>query len=280
MLMPAISHIPKKIKIVLAGRHPGIDYLNYYVNQCIDIESSGWHRLFMERPGDYFRFPYPRPDRLIAFINDPEGKITENIINCFPSSSVHVFPVFPPEEKKVHMALYMARSLEKAGLPIDAKQSFEDASKAPLISGLAPRKKKEQIVLHPGSGSKDKNYPPDFWLELVKGFKKKNRAGAEKIVLLLGPAEEGLRPYFNDNLKKTKVRMFFSPEKEDLLKLLGSASLYLGHDSGITHLAAMMGVPIIALFRRSSPEQWAPLGPAVKIIRDEKGSLDLLEDVF
>jgi hypothetical protein len=39
----------------------------------------------------------------------------------------------------------------------------------------------------------------------------------------------------------------------------------------------MMGVPVMAIFRKSSPEQWAPLGPAVKIIRDIKEAWKFLQ---
>lgn len=57
-----------------------------------------------------------------------------------------------------------------------------------------------------------------------------------------------------------------SPSSETLLSLLKAASLYLGHDSGITHLAALLGVLTIAIFMNSNPAQWAPLGPDVTVI--------------
>jgi len=52
--------------------------------------------------------------------------------------------------------------------------------------------------------------------------------------------------------------------------LLKKASLYIGHDSGITHLTAMLGIPTICLFKNSDPLQWAPLGPDVTVIAYDK----------
>ena len=52
------------------------------------------------------------------------------------------------------------------------------------------------------------------------------------------------------------------------MAVLDEAILFIGHDSGISHLAAMMGAPTISLFKASDPVQWRPLGPSVRVIRD------------
>ena len=49
---------------------------------------------------------------------------------------------------------------------------------------------------------------------------------------------------------------------------------YLGNNSGITHLAAMLGVPTVAIFGPTDPKIWRPVGPCVKVIHEPK-----LEDV-
>ena len=50
---------------------------------------------------------------------------------------------------------------------------------------------------------------------------------------------------------------------EELAGVLASASLYLGNDSGVTHLAAAVGAPTIAVFGPTDPVIWAPVGPRV-----------------
>jgi heptosyltransferase-3 len=54
----------------------------------------------------------------------------------------------------------------------------------------------------------------------------------------------------------------------DLARWLAGAALYIGNDSGITHLAAAVGIPVIALFGPASPDIWAPRGPNVTVLRD------------
>ena len=86
--------------------------------------------------------------------------------------------------------------------------------------------------------------------------------------MLLGPAEEELYERFEKERWDINTEIIFCPQKEKLLSLLNEAALYIGHDSGITHLSALLGTPTIALFRNSHCGQWAPLGPYVTVIAD------------
>jgi ADP-heptose:LPS heptosyltransferase len=52
-----------------------------------------------------------------------------------------------------------------------------------------------------------------------------------------------------------------------LAKLIRPARVYVGNDAGPTHLAAMLGVPTVALFARNNEQTWRPAGPAVSLVR-------------
>ena len=54
----------------------------------------------------------------------------------------------------------------------------------------------------------------------------------------------------------------------DLACWLATARLYIGNDSGITHLAAAVGVPTIAIFMTTDPRVWAPRGDHVTILEN------------
>ena len=65
---------------------------------------------------------------------------------------------------------------------------------------------------------------------------------------------------------------------DDLYELacwLATARVYIGNDSGITHLAAAVGAPVVALFGLTNPNIWAPRGPNVRVIA--KPALDQIE---
>jgi heptosyltransferase III len=118
-----------------------------------------------------------------------------------------------------------------------------------------PRRRGDYAVIHPFSGSPRKNWP----LERFRGI-------GEKLMLPVrwcaGP-EEAL---------EGAVRF------ENLYELacwLAKARVYIGNDSGITHLAAAVGTPVVAIFGATDPAVWAPRGDRVRVV--SSGSLDGIE---
>jgi ADP-heptose:LPS heptosyltransferase len=280
MLMPAIAQLRASAEITLVSRYPGLYFFRSYAHSCIDYEGPGWHRLFLEEGDDAPNPIFSKVDRVVAFLRDPDKSVINNLTTYLPPASVHLFPAFPPKRDKVHVAFYLARCLQRAGLPIDPRTSLEEACKRPLLGGKDPSIQQNKIIFHPGSGGKDKNYSPDFWLELIRAFRKSLFNEKTKFNLLLGPAEEQLLSYYRKSLGDGGKEMVFAPEKEKLKPLLIQATLYVGHDSGITHLAAMLGTPTVALFKNSSVYQWRPVGPAVKVIKSKESSQRLIARII
>jgi heptosyltransferase III len=105
-------------------------------------------------------------------------------------------------------------------------------------------------VIHPFSGSPRKNWPLDKFRGLARGLERTMPvqwcAGRED------PPLEGA--VLIDDLY-------------DLAYWLARASLYIGNDSGITHLAAAVGTPVLALFGPTDPTVWGPRNAHVSIAR-------------
>ncbi len=280
MLVPAMVQVSASTDVVLVCRQPSLDILRPYVGQSIDYEGPGWHRLFLDTYDENLSFTIPRVDRAVAFLNDPDGIVEENLRFYLPTASIHFFPAFPPEKTEIHVAKYLAECLKRAGLPADPEKALKSGCDRALLNREPALIRQSKTVFHPGSGGQGKNHPPDFWIELIDELSKASFLSGHDFVVLLGPAEERLYPFFIENVHYRNTQILFYPEIEDLIPLLGKASLYVGHDSGITHLSAMLGTPTIALFKRSSVPQWSPLGPAVRVIQSEETTPDLVREVL
>lgn len=267
LLAPALHQIAGKTELTLLGRRPGIDFLSPFIFDGLDFEKGGWHTLFLEKP-DCKSLPFPEVDRAISFLSDYDGKIKKGLKVCLENIPVFSFPPFPPEEQKIHVALYLASCLKESGLPVNPEEAIEEAGRRPLFGENELSGSEGMVVLHPGSGSEKKNYPPEFWIDLIRC---KDFGIFHKKVLLLGPAEEEGCQTLTKGLSGAEIEIVQSPNKDRLLSLLKSACLYIGHDSGITHLTAMHGTQTIALFK-NNPLQWAPLGPGVTLISGVKSS--------
>jgi ADP-heptose:LPS heptosyltransferase len=102
------------------------------------------------------------------------------------------------------------------------------------------------VVIHPFASSPGKRWPLENFRAVADGLSVPVRWCA-------GP-EEAL-----DDAERI----------ENLYELacwLATARLYIGNDSGISHLAASVGTPVVAVFLSSDPKIWAPCGPLVTVL--------------
>ncbi len=277
LLAPALHQIADKAELTLLGRSPGIDFLRPFLYGCLDYEKGGWHRIFLEEPPSE-DLTFPEVDRVICFLSDQAGEARRGLGRCLKGIPVFSFPPFPAEDQRMHVALYLASCLKESGLPVHPEEAVADARRRGVLGKGRPSGPGTGVVVHPGSGSREKNYPPEFWVDLIRG---EYLEVFQERILLLGPAEEEQYQYFSARVSGAGAEVITSPHKQGLVSLLKGARAYIGHDSGVTHLAAMLGVPTIALFRNSHPFKWAPLGPDVTVIagvRDTGGIFRTIEE--
>jgi len=279
MVLPAVVNLSGRVNITLVARQPGLSFVRDFVSCALDLDGAGWHRLFLENPAEE-GLPVARADVVVVFSNDEDGVIRRNLNTYFSDTPIHLFPSFPAKGEKTHVARYISNCIKSAGLPVDPRAAFENAVTNPLMKRERPLQTCKTVVVHPGSGGVKKNLSPDFWLKVLSRVVRE--PGLKKLApwLLLGPAEFSLHSFFKKNLESTQWEICICPDNETLIGFLEKACLYLGHDSGITHLAAMLGIPTVALFKESSSVQWHPLGPAVRIIQKKGPGIGLIEEVL
>ena len=124
-------------------------------------------------------------------------------------------------------------------------------------SGLAGKK---VLVLSPGSGAREKNWPIGFYMAVVEWWQKRFDGEA---VIVLGPVEEE-REQSGNHWGRARVVCGLGLKK--VAALIRRCDIYLGNDSGVSHLAAGLGVQTVALFGPTDPVQWAPRGKRVTVL--------------
>jgi heptosyltransferase III len=178
-------------------------------------------------------------------------------------------PTPPPSE---HASAWLARPAEGlGGVSMPANLPPIEPSEAELAeaSRWAARLPSRFLAVHPGSGSPLKNWPSERFGEVVAEL-----AGASRWLLVVGPADrEAARPLL---ARGGAVEARTLPPRV-LGALLSRAGLYVGNDSGVSHLAAAYGAPTLALFGPTDPAQWGPVGPAACFLRSPTGTMAGLE---
>jgi ADP-heptose:LPS heptosyltransferase len=141
-------------------------------------------------------------------------------------------PALPVAACPVHATDFY---LEQVGAPPGA---------VPRIAADSPRQ--DYAVIHPYSGSPRKNWPLEKFRALASRLPMPVRwcAGDDD-----PPLPEAVR----------------IPDLYELAHFLSAARLYIGNDSGVTHLAAAVGTPTLAIFVSTDPRIWAPRGEHVRV---------------
>jgi ADP-heptose:LPS heptosyltransferase len=127
-------------------------------------------------------------------------------------------------------------------------QDIEAATARLARSGLIPR---SFLLILPGSGSRPKNWPVENFIALAKRFEPQVRS-----LCLLGPAEAELAEAF----RAAGITTFEGLELGEAAGLAAQARVFVGNDSGVSHLASASGAPGVVLFGPTDACRWRPLG--------------------
>ena len=154
---------------------------------------------------------------------------------------------------------------ERATLTVPVTAREEAARR---ITIPAPR-----IALHPGSGSRTKNAPAESWLRLLE------RLAPHPVLIVLGEAEGPQATLFRQRVGR-RIQIADQWPLPVLAAALATCTAYVGHDTGISHLAAVMGTRGVLLFGPTDPAVWAPPGGRMHILRRNEREVALeLEEV-
>lgn len=135
---------------------------------------------------------------------------------------------------------------------------------SPFVLGNGRRAKcgrRGAIVIAPGSGAPQKCWPRDRWIELASWL----IANGEHIDVVVGPTESE-----RDDPRRwpwtVPVRFVVDRSCSEVAAELERAAAFVGNDSGVTHLASMLGVPTVAVFGGGLPRVYAPIGSRTEVI--------------
>jgi ADP-heptose:LPS heptosyltransferase len=207
---------------------------------------------------------------IVSYLYDPDGFFAENVRACTKAQFIQG-PHRPDETKPVHATAALLKPLERLAI--------FDADPVPRLSFTSDATiPAPTLAVHPGSGSEGKNWPQPHWAKFLAHV----MSGTEWNVLLVGGEAEGRRlTELAAPLPSSRVRVSQSQPLPELAKSLRICVGFVGHDSGITHLAAAVGLRGLALWAGSNEAVWHPRSPAFRVLRNSDGIAHLSpETVF
>jgi heptosyltransferase-2 len=171
-----------------------------------------------------------------------------------------------------HAAVQLAAPLHDLGLALDsaAAQVFPNDDDRAAAAALLPEAH-PLVAIHPGSGSRTKNWPVDRWIALAGQLTRDAH-----LVVVGGEADEAPLAALRGAFAGQAVSYIASQPLTTVAAVLARCSSFVGHDSGISHIAGAVGTPSVLLFGPTDPNVWAPQNPNVRVVRAADQSLDAI----
>jgi len=187
----------------------------------------------------------------------------EKTLFSISENEVYRIPPRPGLDQKIHVTQHILSNLVRFRL---LEESDKDTCMSLSLSIDSDRRTPQydplKIIIHPGSGSRKKCWPISNFVKVASSMD----ANGKHPEFILGPAEYDLYDIlvqskrFNTNVHKIE-------KLTELAGLLKTGGGFIGNDSGVSHLAAFIGLPTVAVFGPSDPKTWKPVGRAVKVVR-------------
>ena len=225
--------------------------------------------------------------QVVSYLYDPDGFFGGNLRRCGVKNLIEASPKIDPEGD--HASRQLARPLERLALYLDAdappalrcdgesERGFADEFFA--RAGTGGDRARPLVAIHPGSGGERKNWPTDRWQALGTALLARPPETRPRLLLVGGEADAKAMAALRAAWRGSEdVLVAENMPLPAVAALLARCAWFLGHDSGISHLAAAVGVPCLLLFGPTDPDIWAPPYPVVEIVRAPDGfmgSLDL-----
>lgn len=238
--LPALQQLGRHTRIEIAGipERAALAEAAGIAAAVHDLNHTGFHTVF-SAPDARLRAFCADFDAALVWMADDDGTITANLTRA-GIPAVQCFPGLPPDGWERPAACWYA-------------ECTDAVIKLPFELAFPPAPAIRDVVIHPGSGDPKKNWPREYFAPLADRL---SRAG-HTVHWCLGPAEEAW---------DCSAPMLPPMPLVELAGVLARTRLFIGNDSGVSHLASVAGCRTLVLFGPTDPAVWRPMGPHTRVL--------------
>jgi heptosyltransferase-2 len=209
--------------------------------------------------------------QVISYLFDPDGIFETNLARA---GVKHFLNAHVKIDDTAHASQQLARPLQQLALYLESAAAVfhPTAADQEAADRIVPEQDESFVAIHPGSGSPRKNWSTERWCRLIEHLLSKRLR-----VVIVGGEADGKPLTDLESRLAGRVQIVRDLPLPQLGALLGRSKLFIGHDSGISHLAAAAGAPCLLLFGPTDPAVWAPVNAGVHVIEAPNGDLQQLE---
>lgn len=209
-------------------------------------------------------------DIVISYLRDPDDHVRDNLRAAGARQVICGSPMVDSGHASDHLLKPLETlAIYEAGAP--ARLTLRPERAEPGRRWLADRGLEGRVAaIHPGSGSPKKNWPAERFVELARRLAGTGRPP----FFIVGEADRDVEKELL--ARAPEIPTLAGATLVEVASVLAHCASYVGNDSGVTHVAAALGIPVVALFGPSDADRWGPRGPNVTLLRAPGGDLAAL----
>ncbi len=223
------------------------------------IDESGFAGLFSDsEPSDFLRSYFSNFDEVYFFTAAKKEKIIYKVVKSGAGKCL----VLDPSPTKKWTRHIVEHLLTIIGEKKQNSHGFCDYGIKISGNSMIDRR---GVFIHPGSGSISKRWPIDRFFRVAERL-------ITPVTFMLGPAE--VESGMGNDIPENRFTIVCPESISELYSLISDAALYIGNDSGVSHLAALCGIPSFLIFGATEPVIWRPIGKNVTVISSKNGTMN------
>ncbi len=231
-------------------------------DKCFPLEAAAFATLYSSHIHPIVKKILLSYQRIILF---SRSRQLEKTLSLISNNEVYRIPPRPDLDQKIHVSQHILSNLVRFGLLEESdKDTCMKWSLTIDSDWRNPQHHPSKIIIHPGSGSRKKCWPVSNFIKVAASIDESGKQPE----FILGPAEYDLYDILMQS-KRFGANVHKIEKLTELAGLLKIGGGFIGNDSGVSHLAAFIGLPTVVVFGPSDPETWKPMGRAVKVVRPD-----------
>jgi heptosyltransferase III len=203
---------------------------------------------------------------IFSYLYDPDGFFQMNVSKV---SAAQFIPgrARPDEGATLHASETFLKPLERLAI--------FDADAVPRLKIPQHAVSDATIAIHPNPETGARAWPEAKWRNLALAVMAKT---SYRVVLIGDESQTRALQRIAVDLPANRAAMVSSAALPELANQLSACQAFIGHDSGVSHLAAALGVPCVAVWGNSNAALWQPRGENVTVLKNRAGAIGVTQE--
>ncbi|MXX04844.1 MAG: glycosyltransferase family 9 protein [Gemmatimonadetes bacterium] len=275
LTLPVLSALKKRyggLSIDMMGDPVRLSLLKHsgFVDDVLSVDDRKFTPLFAPGgppsvsglPSDSVSRDLRLYDAMLSYLPDPDGVFVENL-RRIASGPVFTGQSRPPDGRRFHMTRVLLDALKPLGIGTSIDLPRVDVPSSATPDDVRELDTEQRLVaIHPGSGGAEKCWPVENYGALIDQL----TGSGFRPMLTFGPADHMVRRRLLPWIESRDVLVIEDRSLVEVAALYARCRAMIGNDTGMTHLAAAAGTPVIALFGPTDPAVWGPRGKDLRVL--------------